>query len=32
MEFDTSRTGAAIELSVTAPPGGVDALRFIFSV
>jgi hypothetical protein len=31
LEFAVARTGAQLELSVSAPPDGQDALRFIFS-
>jgi MerR family copper efflux transcriptional regulator len=31
LEFDVSRTGERIEMTVTAPAEGLDALRFIFS-
>jgi hypothetical protein len=31
LEFAVSRTGAQVEMIITAPPEGQDALRFIFS-
>jgi len=32
LEFDVSRIGDQIEMTVTAPPDGQEALHFIFSI